>query len=259
MHHLPACSQHTIYVGLGFQDIRRLSMVGRSWVDTGRSIQEKIVAAAKVFCDRKFPVDALGELFKSAENKERRLRTLMKKIPNHFRTKWWYEAQLHLHVFCQRNVSSVVDIARRVFEYEPICEAHLFEQVFYVVLHNQLQIDYGDLLAVPIPINPRLFCDRAFVTTRDLGCVNLSAPATWYEVLLTLLCLVRGLNYCSIFCGCNNSASSPSWSPSLWWWRWLTITYERSGKHCTQVKYKAALKMTPPLKHCSKLKNENEI
>ena len=84
-------------------------------------------------------MDALGELFKSAENKERRLRTLTKGIKKED-SLWWYEAQLHLHVFCQRNVSSVVDIARRVFEYEQICDANLFEQVFYVVLHNQLEI-----------------------------------------------------------------------------------------------------------------------
>jgi len=217
MQHIPACRQHTIYVGLGFQDIRRLSMVGRSWSDTGRSIQDKIVAAAKAFCDRGFAVEALGELFKSAENKETRLRTLMEGIPiDDFQLKWWYEAQLHLHVFCQRNVISrvsVVDIARRVFEYEQICDANLFEQVFYVVLHNQLEIDYDSLLAVPIPINSSLFCNRAFVTTRDLGCDSLSAPAPWDEVLMTLLCLLRGESYCPYLCGCTTSAGSPSRSP----------------------------------------------
>ena len=105
MQHLPACKQHTIYVGLGFQDIRRLSMVGRSWSDTGRNIQDKIVAAAKTFCDRDFQVEALGELFKSAENKETRLRRVMQGLPiDDFQLRWWYEAQLHLLVFCQRNV-----------------------------------------------------------------------------------------------------------------------------------------------------------
>ena len=216
MQHLPACKQHTIYVGLGFQDIRRLSMVGRSWSDTGRNIQEKIVAAAKAFCDRGFRVEALGELFNSAENKDTRLRTLMKGLPiddfhemvtiDDFSLRWWYEAQLHLHLFCQRNVISrvsVVDIARRVFEYEQICDANLFEQVFYVVLHNELEIEYDLLLAVSIPINASLFCNRAFVTTRDLGCDSLSAPASWCEVLMTLLCLLRGEDYCPYLCGCT--------------------------------------------------------
>ena len=90
---------------------------------------------------------------------------------------------------------SVVDIARRVFEYEQICDANLFEQVFYVVLHNQLEIDYDSLLAVPIPINPRLFCNRAFVTTRDLGCDSLSAPAPWSEVMFTLVYMLRDEAY----------------------------------------------------------------
>ena len=110
MQHLPACKQHTIYVGLGFQDIRRLSIVGRSWSDTGRNIQEKIVAAAKAFCDRGFRVEALGELqgplgTLSAEYKETWVRRLMKGLPiDDFQLRWWYEAQLHLLVFCQRNV-----------------------------------------------------------------------------------------------------------------------------------------------------------
>ena len=214
MQHLPACKQHTIYVGLGFQDIRRLSIVGRSWSDTGRNIQEKIVAAAKAFCDRGFRVEALGELqgplgTLSAEYKETWVRRLMKGLPiDDFQFLWWYEAQLHLHLFCQRNVISrvsVVDIARRVFEYEQICDANLFEQVFYVVLHNELEIEYDLLLAVSIPINASLFCNQAFVATRDLGCDSLSAPASWCEVLMTLLCLLRGEDYCPYLCGCSTS------------------------------------------------------
>ena len=215
MQHLPACKQHTIYVGLGFQDIRRLSIVGRSWSDTGRNIQEKIVAAAKAFCDRGFRVEALGELqgplgTLSAEYKETWVRRLMKGLPiDDFQLRWWYEAQLHLHLFCQRNVISrvsVVDIARRVFEYdEQICDANLFEQVFYVVLHNELEIEYDLLLAVSIPINASLFCNRAFVNARDLGCDSLSAPASWCEVLMTLLCLLRGEDYCPYLCGCSTS------------------------------------------------------
>ena len=234
MQHLPACKQHTIYVGLGFQDIRRLSIVGRSWSDTGRNIQEKIVAAAKAFCDRGFRVEALGELFNSAENKETRLRTLMKGLPvddfhemvtiDDFSLRWWYEAQLHLHLFChdtiasasastiasesasQRNVISrvsVVDIARRVFEYEQICDANLFEQVFYVVLHNELEIEYDLLLAVSIPINSSVFYNRAFVTKQEKAWGSLSAPAPWSEVLMTLLCLLRGESYCPYLCGCS--------------------------------------------------------
>ena len=197
-------------------------MVGRSWSDTGRNIQDKIVAAAKAFCDRGFRVEALGEPqgplgTLSAENKETRLRTLMKGLPiDDFQLRWWYEAQLHLHLFCQRDVISrvsVVDIARRVFEYEQICDANLFEQVFYVVLHNELEIEYDLLLAVSIPINSSLFCNRAFVTTRDLGCDSLSAPAPWCEVLMTLLCLLRGESYCPYLCGCTTSTGSPSRSP----------------------------------------------
>ena len=224
MQHLPACKQHTIYVGLGFQDIRRLSMVGRSWSDTGRNIQDKIVAAAKAFCDRGFRVEALGEprkRFMCAETKESRLRILMEDFPiDDFQLRWWLEAQLHLHLFCQRDVISrvsVVDIARRVFEYEQICDANLFEQVFYVVLHNELEIEYDLLLAVSIPINSSVFCNRAFQYQSTLWAfvtrVSLSAPAPWSEVLMTLLCLLRDETYCPYLCGCTTSTGSPSRSP----------------------------------------------
>ena len=202
MQHLPACKQHTIYVGLGFQDIRRLSMVGRSWSDTGRNIQDKIVAAAKAFLDREFRVEALGEprkRFMCAETKETRLRTLMEGLPiDDFQLRWWLEAQLHLDLFCQRDVISrvsVVDIARRVFEYEQICDANLFEQVFYVVLHNELELEYDLVLAVSRPINTSVFCNRSFVTKQSEVRVSLSAPAPCSEVLMTLLYMLRDETY----------------------------------------------------------------
>jgi len=209
------------------------------------------VAAARDFNGRWFSVDCLGELFKSAESKEQRLMRLIGTCGEGEQgaapgrdaiIRWWCEAQLHLHAFCQRTKASVVDIARRGFEYEKVCDGAIFEQVFYVVLGQVTSVFYevrppsfaqvchevvrfaqagrepkwppmwrgtdGDLGlgdTIREPIRPSLFHNKGFVSARDSGCGNISDGAPWCEVLRTLICLLRGESYCRPYslCGCD--------------------------------------------------------
>ena len=224
----PTCIQRHIYVGLDLLNIRRLSMVGRCWSDTGRAIiaEVKDATTAVMYRPLQFSVDALGNLFENASDADEKLRTSMRCA---LRTStledpelekallYWYRVQLHLHVFCQRNASSILDIARRVFQYEHICEPDVLGLVLCMVLNKAKALEpaYGQLLdgdpevLQPIDrcdwwckqlIDPKMFHHNKFVETRDMGCPKIGASPQWHEVLMTLLCLLRGRSYCPYYC-----------------------------------------------------------
>ena len=243
-----------IRVCCSFPDIRRLSRVGREY----KWLQRAIVTAAREFNCREFSVECLGELFKSAEIKEQRLMRLTGDVPASALcftrggstdvecARWWYEAQLHLHLFCQRRgfePASVVDIARRGFEYEQVCDGAISEQVFHVVLGHVFSVfvenrtpSFAEVVRegtrrarcakageprsfrlegrlggrarrledLREPLNSSLFHNSGFVCARDLGCGNVSARAPWCEVLRTLTCLLYRESYCDPYiCGCD--------------------------------------------------------
>ena len=78
----PTCIQRHIYVGLDLLNIRRLSMVGRCWSDTGRAIiaEVKDAATATVYEPLPFSVDALGNLFENAADADEKLTTSMRRV-----------------------------------------------------------------------------------------------------------------------------------------------------------------------------------
>jgi len=256
MEDFPCDVAHAICVSLGFQDIRRLSTVGQSsplW-QLGREIRDDILSAVGDFSGRRFVVESLGELFQTAEIKEKRLVRLMyehdpRPLSTRFRslfhplnihtTRWWYEAQLHLRAFCISNLRkagttpSLVDIVRRGLEHEQVREGSASrEQIVYAVLGKVCSafcegskwpdLHHGTEPEINEPIPWEQFKDPGFVNSRDLKCPFARAGATWCEVLRTLLCMLRDENYClSSLCGCttitHGSVSGVQWHLKREW------------------------------------------
>jgi len=159
---------------------------------------------------------------------------------------WWVEAGLHLREFCQQNGASLVDIARTGFEHDAAllvkCDEALFHLVAYVgsryvvpQVCKQICEEFyyifaqarfknmknlfesfkrpfpprEDLLqSISEPIKVTVFDHQRFAYARDFGCGRIVAGATWCEVLMMLLCLMRGKTYCPVLCGCDSCGSS---------------------------------------------------
>ena len=158
-----------------------------------------------------FSVECLGELGVSAPNLSIRLNRLCSGLSRPVEeleqtTKFWYQAQLHLGIFCNKYNSSFIDIFIRCFDHSSFC-GYNFQQLFpsrakpwlstNIDVRNRqsaLEVD------TERPINLRLFDDLGFVCPRDLGCEQIGCSVA--EVLTTLWCMIAGDSYCPFFCDC---------------------------------------------------------
>ena len=220
--------ERKICESLGFHDIRRLSLAGQSFSlsRTGRNTRNKILSAVREFSGRRFAVESLGELFETPQIKNERLIRWVDWRWCNEKTMWWFEAELHLKTFCELEMpdASIASIARRGLEHELVCDACLLEQILDAVLVEVCSVFYELVLGSPglqiraygadaaterdicTTIDPlkfeRWWGDRGLVEARNLGCAFTAWAPTWYEVLRTLLCMVRGENYCELrLCG----------------------------------------------------------
>ena len=165
-----------------------------------------------------FSVECLGDLGVSARNLSTRLNRLYSRLSSPVEeleetTKFWYEAQLHLGIFCNKYNSSFIDIFIRCFDHSSFC-GYNFEQLFPSRAKPWLStnIDVRNResafeVDTERPINHRLFDYLGFVCSRDLGCGKLGCSVG--EVLATSWSMMAGDSYCPFFCGCRGDDESP--------------------------------------------------
>ena len=198
----------TVSVALHLSVMDHLQCVNRFW-------KLDVLAAKRLvrqmFGWSLFSVECFGDIGVSAQNLSTRLSRLCSglKMPVEEleqTTKFWYETQLHLGIFCNKYNSSFIDIFIRCFDHSPFC-GYNFQQLFpsraktwlstnIDVRNRQSALDVD----TEKPINLRLFDDLGFVRSRDLGCEQIGCSVA--EVLTTLWCMIAGDSYCPFFCDC---------------------------------------------------------
>ncbi len=189
---------------------RDLACVDRSWNACVLYIINIRSIRRKEFWNSTFEVDWLVEEWGGCLllHPEVRLQRLLAEIRNADPlVRWWYNVQLHLHLFCQKYVQrhgtapsyvELFDICYRQSGFNGRSCRELFPEVFLGL--PQVPFDYP----IDQPIDVALFHDLGFVKARDLGCPNLGCSIQ--EVLGTVLCMTYddGMGYCypGGQCGC---------------------------------------------------------
>jgi hypothetical protein len=145
-----------------------------------------------------FSVTCLGDLQVSEETMKKRLERLLRTRGLSIDdvddvTSWWFNAQLHLQVFCSKPFSGRTfrDISQSCFEHSPV-RKYTFLELFPVSgrwCHFRGKIDRFR------------FHNLGFVRARDMGCCEVCVPSCT-EVLRTLACMMEGSVYCPAFCSC---------------------------------------------------------
>ena len=114
-------------VALHLSSMHHLECVDRDW-------KLSVLAAKRLvrqmFGWSHFSIECLGDLGVSARNLSTRLNRLYSRLSGPVEeleetTKFWYKAQLHLGIFCNKYNSSFIDIFIRYFDHSSFCGLYL--------------------------------------------------------------------------------------------------------------------------------------
>ena len=204
--HLPTAV--TLTVALYIPSFHILASVDSNWQHIVGCADRYVI---ECFLGSNFDVRCLGDLFANESVMKYRLDRLCRArlgepseaIPP--AVLFWFEAQLHIGLFCSRNRTSLRDLLERCFRHSPF-STYGFKGLFP---------EWSLTEDMHLLIGHRYFDELALVNARDMGCQHLGRSVN--EVLTSLWFMRVGGCYCACHteqCGVSFTAvcfNAESW------------------------------------------------
>ena len=204
--HLP--TSVTLTVALYIPSFYILASVDSNWKHIVGCADRYVI---ECFLGSNFDVRCLGDLFANESVMKYRLDRLCRSrlgepseaIPP--AVLFWFEAQLHIGLFCSRNRTSLRDVLERCFSHSPF-STYGFKGLFP---------EWSLTEDMHLLIGHRYFDELALVNARDMGCQHLGRSVN--EVLTSLWFMRVGGCYCACHteqCGVSFTAvcfNAESW------------------------------------------------